>query len=133
MMLAHVIGAESRAVVERDQPQAVFILLVQRIGPVVVLIEDAELHRVERVRHDVPPATCLLAAHDAAHEECPQVPMPRKPACACRLRVFQRPFQHAIDRRMSRYDNRSKSRGWTAAWQAVRMTARTAVTNATRW
>ena len=33
MMLAHVIGAESGAVVELDQPQAVFILLGERKGP----------------------------------------------------------------------------------------------------
>src|SRR5215813_13778028 len=48
MMLAHVIGAKPGAVVELDQPEPVFILLGERIGTVVVLIEDAELHRSPR-------------------------------------------------------------------------------------
>src|SRR5712691_9562968 len=79
MMLAHVIGAESDAVIECDQPQAVFILPVQRIRPVVVLIEDAELHRLERVRHDVPPGQIACwRLFRTAHEECPQVLTPCK-------------------------------------------------------
>jgi hypothetical protein len=44
MMLAHVIGAETCAVVEFDQPKALLILLSEWIRAVIVLIEDAELH-----------------------------------------------------------------------------------------
>src|SRR5215471_11298536 len=44
MMLAHVIGAESRAVVELDQLEAMLILLGEHIRSVVVPIEDTELH-----------------------------------------------------------------------------------------
>src|SRR6516165_1912786 len=51
MVLAHVIGAESCAIVEGNQLQAALILLGKRIGPVVVLVEYAELHRLERGRH----------------------------------------------------------------------------------
>jgi len=40
-----VTGAESGPIVELDQLQAVFVLLGERTGPVVVLIEYAELHR----------------------------------------------------------------------------------------
>ena len=44
MMLAHVVGAESSLIVELDQLQPVFILFAERIWPVIVLIEDSELH-----------------------------------------------------------------------------------------
>jgi hypothetical protein len=53
MMLAHVIGAESSVIVELDQLQPVFILFGERIRPVVVLIEDPELH-------DITPIDALL-------------------------------------------------------------------------
>src|SRR6476620_5117138 len=45
MVLAHMVGPETGAIVEFDQFQTVFILLAERIRPVVVLIEYAELHR----------------------------------------------------------------------------------------
>src|ERR1019366_10090616 len=44
MMFAHVAGPKSRQIVELDQFQAVFILFAERIRPVIVLIEYAELH-----------------------------------------------------------------------------------------
>ena len=43
-MLAHVVSAESGAIVELDQLQPIFVLFGERIRPVVVLIEDPELH-----------------------------------------------------------------------------------------
>ena len=57
MMLAHVIGAESGAIVELDQLQSVFILFGERIRPVVVLIEYPELHGTT-------PSTSSVARHD---------------------------------------------------------------------
>ena len=45
VMLAHVIGAKARAVISLDQREALVVLLGERIAPVVVLIEDAELQR----------------------------------------------------------------------------------------
>jgi hypothetical protein len=44
MMFAHVVGPKSRQIVELDQFQTVFILFAERIRPVIVLIEYAELH-----------------------------------------------------------------------------------------
>jgi hypothetical protein len=44
MMLAHVVGAESDAIVELDQLQPVFVLFPEQVWPVVVLIEYPELH-----------------------------------------------------------------------------------------
>jgi hypothetical protein len=57
MMLAHVIGAESDAIVELDQLQPIFILFGERIRPIVVLIEDPELHGTT-------PITSFPAGHD---------------------------------------------------------------------
>ena len=45
MVLAHMVGAEAAFLVELDQRQALVILLGQCIGAVVVLVENAELHR----------------------------------------------------------------------------------------
>jgi len=53
MVLAHVVGAKPGGVVEFDQLQTVFILFAERIGPAVVLIEYAELHRTTCRRHAV--------------------------------------------------------------------------------
>jgi hypothetical protein len=44
MVLAHMVGTESGLIVKLDQLQPVFILFGERIGPVIVLIEDSELH-----------------------------------------------------------------------------------------
>ena len=46
MMFAHVIGAEPGLVVKFDQLQPIFVLFAELVWPVVVLIEDAELHRI---------------------------------------------------------------------------------------
>jgi len=40
------IGPKFGLIVELDQFQTVFVLLAERIRPVVVLIEYAELHRI---------------------------------------------------------------------------------------
>jgi hypothetical protein len=50
MVLAHVIATEACLVVELDQLQALFVLLGKWVRPVVVLVEYAELKRIER-RH----------------------------------------------------------------------------------
>jgi hypothetical protein len=43
------VGAKSCLIVELDQLQPIFILLGERIWPVVVLIEDSELHRTHPI------------------------------------------------------------------------------------
>src|ERR1700709_1271486 len=48
MVLAHMVGAKSGGIVELDQSQPVFVLLTEWIWPVVVLIEDSELHCTTR-------------------------------------------------------------------------------------
>lgn len=48
MVLAHVVGAKSGAIIEFDQLQPVFVLLTERIWPAVILMEYAELHRTTR-------------------------------------------------------------------------------------
>ena len=57
MVLAHVVGAEPGAIVELDQLQPIFILFGERIRPMVVLIEDPELHGTT-------PSTSFPARHD---------------------------------------------------------------------
>ena len=59
-----VLRAEARAVVEFDQPQAVFILQVEWVRPVIVLIEDAELHCLEPGHHGRPPDTFFVGGVD---------------------------------------------------------------------
>src|SRR3569623_2406385 len=57
VMLAHVVGAKPARVVELDQPQPRLILLRERIGAVIVLVEDAELQAIEPGHRDpYPPA-----------------------------------------------------------------------------
>ena len=61
VVLAHMIGAEAAGVVQLDQLEAVLILLMQRIRPMVVLIEYAELQRIDRGHGHLPDSSFLAA------------------------------------------------------------------------
>jgi hypothetical protein len=65
-------------------------LQIERIRPVVVLIEDAELHRLEPGSHDVSPANYSLAVLVTASEECSLGATSRKWLCTCRFRRPER-------------------------------------------
>ena len=56
VMLAHVIRAKAGAVVEPDQLEPLLVLLREGIRAAVVLIEDAELHRLVPTPPLAPPA-----------------------------------------------------------------------------
>ena len=56
MVLAHVVGAKSGAIIEFNQLQPVFVLFAERIWPVVVLIEYPELHCTTRPKRFPAPA-----------------------------------------------------------------------------
>ena len=69
MMLAHVVGAESGAIVEFDQLQPVFVLFAERIWPVVVLIEYPELHCTTHPKRFPAPAVRDLRPAGASASE----------------------------------------------------------------